>query len=92
MTLPDASPVPAVSAPVGWAAREHARFLADLGAARDLLRREVLVVVQEPTDLGTKDAEAATARLRRRGEEAANALAAAGVTLSALDGESGSDR
>jgi len=72
------------------AAREHARFLADLGAGRDLLRREVLVVVQEPTGFVTKDPEVAAARLRRRAEEAANALAAAGVTLSALDGESGS--
>ncbi len=61
------------------AAREHARFLADLAATRDLLRREVLVVLRQPAGDG------AAGRLRRRAEEASAALAAAGVTLEVLD-------
>ena len=65
------------------AAREHAQFLADLAARRTLLRREVLVVLRQPPspDRGGGD------RLRRRAEEAVAALAAAGVTLTVLDGE-----
>ena len=63
------------------AAREHARFLAELATTRDLLRREVLVVIR---DVG---GEGAPARLRRRGEEATAALAGAGVTLVVLGGD-----
>ncbi|MBF6555100.1 MAG: PrgI family protein [Acidimicrobiales bacterium] len=62
------------------AARGHAAFLADLGARRDLLRREVLVVLRQPS--GTD----APGRLHRRAAEATRALGAAGVTLVALDG------
>jgi hypothetical protein len=65
------------------AARGHAAFLADLAARRDLLRREVLVVLRQPPG-----ADAPT-RLLRRASEAATALAAAGVTLVALDGPAG---
>jgi hypothetical protein len=65
------------------AARGHAAFLADLAARRDLLRREVLVVLRQPPG-----ADAPT-RLLRRATEAATALAAAGVTLVALDGPAG---
>ena len=67
------------------AAREHARFLTDLAAARMLLRREVLVVLgQPPSPNSTGDG--ARERLRRRAAEAVTALAAAGVTLTILDG------
>jgi hypothetical protein len=63
------------------AACKHARFLSDLAANRDLLRREVLLVLRQP--VGTD----ARSRLRRRAEEATVALAAAGVTLVILAGE-----
>ena len=63
------------------AAREHARFLAELATTRDLLRREVLVVIRDAGDEGAPD------RLRRRGEEATAALAASGVTLVVLGGD-----
>lgn len=60
-------------------AREHAAFLAELGAGRTLLRRDVLVVLRQPSG------EHGPERLRRRAEEATSALAAAGVVLSVLD-------
>ena len=66
------------------AALEHAAFLAELAATRDLLRRQVLVVVREPAFRARADA--AAARALRRGEEAARTLAAAGVQASVLDG------
>lgn len=62
------------------AARAHAGFLADLAAGRTLLRREVLVVLRQLHGEGAQD------RLHRRADEAAGALASAGVTLSVLDG------
>jgi hypothetical protein len=64
------------------AAGEHADFLADLAARRDVLSRERLVVLREPGS--TSDAAAV---LARRAEQAAVLLAAAGVTLTALDQE-----
>ena len=67
------------------AARGHATFLADLAARRDLLRREVLVVLRQPAQSNNAGGDAPT-RLHRRASEAATALAAAGVTLVALDG------
>jgi hypothetical protein len=67
------------------AARGHAAFLADLAARRDLLRREVLVVLRQPAQSTNAGADA-PARLHRRAAEAATALAAAGVTLIALEG------
>jgi hypothetical protein len=67
------------------AAREHARFLGDLAATRDLLRREVLVVLRQPSESGAA-AAGASDRLRRRAEEAKAALAAAGVALDVLGG------
>ena len=65
------------------AAGEHADFLADLVARRDVLRRERLLVLREPA--GTPDPAAA---LARRAEQAAALLAAAGVTLTPLDQDS----
>jgi hypothetical protein len=61
-------------------ARAHAAFLAELAGRRDLLRREVLVVLREPP--GTD----AAARLHRRAAAAVPALGAAGVALAVLDG------
>ena len=62
------------------AARGHARFLAELAERRDLLAREVLVVLRQTGD------DDATGRLHRRAAEAVVALGAAGVTLTVLDG------
>ena len=69
-------PHPALEA----AARAHARFLAKLAERRDLLAREVLVVLRQT------NAQDAAGRLHRRAAEAATALGAAGVTLVVLDG------
>jgi hypothetical protein len=65
------------------AARAHADFLADLAASRDLLTREVLVVLRQPAQANNTDI---AGRLHRRAAEATSALAAAGVTLAVLDG------
>ena len=62
------------------AARAHAAFLVALADRRDLLRREVLVVLRQAAG------QDAPARLHRRAAEAASALGAAGVTLAVLDG------
>lgn len=78
------------------AAIEHADFLADLARQRDLLRRRVLLVLREPRHGGssglrpsgqrrTRDGGAAQ-RVLRRAEEAARALAGAGITVQVLPG------
>jgi PrgI family protein len=66
------------------AARAHARFLGELAATRDLLRREVLVVLRQ------RGGDGARVRLLRRAEEATAALSAAGVTLALLAGDEAS--
>jgi PrgI family protein len=71
-------PHPALEA----AAREHAGFLSELAARRDVLGREILVVLRELTT-GSAAAEV----LGRRAEQAASLLAGAGVMLRRLDGE-----
>ncbi|PZG24992.1 PrgI family protein [Spongiactinospora gelatinilytica] len=65
------------------AAHEHAAFLADLSARHDLLRRQVLLIVREPSAEGGTDA--AAARALRRLEEAARLLAACGLTVRPLN-------
>jgi len=65
------------------AALEHAAFLADLAASRDLLRRQVILVIREPAYRGRGDA--AVSRAMRRADDAARALAAAGVRAAVLD-------
>jgi hypothetical protein len=70
-------PHPALEA----ACRQHAAFLAQLAGQRDVLRREVLVVLREPGPAAT-----AAAGLRRRAEDATTGLAGAGVTLTPLTG------
>ena len=67
------------------AARDHAAFLADLAASRDLLRREVLVVLRQPAGQASAEGDR-SGRLLRRAAEAVTALGAAGVSLSVLDG------
>jgi hypothetical protein len=75
------------------AARDHAAFLGDLAGSRDLLHREVLVVLRQPAGRtgtggdGTGDGTGDRAgRLVRRAQEAVTALGAAGVSLCVLDG------
>jgi hypothetical protein len=86
-------PHPALEA----AALDHAAFLADLAASRDLLSREVLVVFRDASPIASKTADArgatngAADRLRRRAIEAAQALQAAGVALHVLDAPSVAD-
>lgn len=63
------------------AAREHARFLAALAADRNVLRREVLVVFRDPA----RPSAAVAGSLRRRADDAAAALGAAGVLVAPLD-------
>jgi len=67
------------------AARDHAAFLAGLAASRDLLRREVLVVLRQPAGQASAEGDR-SGRLLRRAAEAVTALGAAGVSLSVLDG------
>ncbi len=68
------------------ACREHAAFLEELAGRRDVLRRQVLVVLREPTP----DA-AATLTLRRRAEDTAAGLAAAGIQLTPLDSQAAAE-
>ena len=71
------------------AARDHAAFLADLAASRDLLRREVLVVLRQPAGQASAEGDR-SGRLLRRAAEAVSALSAAGVSVSVLDGAAAS--
>jgi hypothetical protein len=73
------------------AALDHAAFLDELAAGRDLLSRQVLLIVREPLPAGPpargKDAFVVAAdRARRRIEDAARTLAAADITVTMLDG------
>jgi hypothetical protein len=68
-------PHPALEA----AAREHASYLEDLAASRDLLTREVLLVLRDPgPDTGAAD------RLHRMVGDATAALAGCGLTVTTL--------
>ncbi|MEH0825971.1 MULTISPECIES: PrgI family protein [unclassified Micromonospora] len=62
------------------AAADHARFLDDLAARRDPLRRQVLIVTR--TSAGERGEHTA----RRRADDTARALSGLGVTTRALDG------
>lgn len=62
------------------AAADHARYIASLAERRDVLRRSVFIVFRDPNP-------AAGPALARRAEEAASALAAAGVALTPLSRE-----
>jgi hypothetical protein len=64
------------------AARDHADYLAALSQTRDLLRRQIVLVMRESDG---NAAHAATA-VRRRAEDAVRTLAAAGTRASVLSG------
>jgi hypothetical protein len=74
------------------AALDHAGFLTELAATRELLARQVLIAVREPYGAsdsggpGRRDAEGAAMRVLRRGEQTVRALAAAGINAYLLDG------
>jgi hypothetical protein len=77
------------------AALDHANFLTDLAATRELLARQVLIVLREPSGAtetsstsgrGRQDAQGAAIRVLRRGEQTVRALAAAGINAYLLDG------
>ncbi|WP_433431995.1 PrgI family protein [Nonomuraea sp. CA-141351] len=67
------------------AAREHAAFLANISARHDLLRRQVLLIIREPS-VGANGHDAAAARALRRLDEASRVLSACGLTVRLLDG------
>jgi hypothetical protein len=74
------------------AARKHAAFLADLAVQRDLLHRQVLLAFPDPSSstdrptMSTGPVGASGEQARRRAEEAARALAPAGIAATVLDG------
>ncbi|MFI7131300.1 PrgI family protein [Nonomuraea sp. NPDC050153] len=80
-------PHPALAA----AAREHADYLVELNASRELLTRQVLIVLrdQPTTSRGRRSVrrDAAAAVVLRRAAEAERSLAALGVTTRILDAE-----
>jgi hypothetical protein len=65
------------------AARDHAAFLDSLAQRRDVLRREVYVVLMTRA----QDGNEAGVRLHARAEEARSLLRGLGIRLTALDGE-----
>lgn len=71
----DASSLPSIG--LERAAIDHSRFLADLAARADVLRRSVLVVFRTGQPDGAES-------LVRRATDAASALAGAGITLTPL--------
>jgi PrgI family protein len=64
------------------AALTHARWLEALTGDREVRRRQLLVVFHQPANTTSP-----TAALSRQAEQAAGLLAAAGVTLTVLDGD-----
>lgn len=70
------------------AALAHAEFLADLAAGRDLLRRQILLVIREPLPPGVAGRggrQAARARAEQRAVATAAALATVGIRVAVLD-------
>lgn len=63
------------------AANEHAEFLVSLAQRRDVVFRDVLVVLREHSDI-----DVATPILSRRFKELSTALSAIGITSTILDG------
>jgi len=73
------------------AALDHAAFLAGLAVQRDLLARQVLLVVHEPVAAtagrgGPRGHAHSADRVRRRIEDTARMLAAADLAVTVLDG------
>ncbi|SEN79010.1 PrgI family protein [Nonomuraea pusilla] len=73
------------------AARDHAGYLAELNSSRELLTRQVLVVLRDhpPARRGRRSVrrDASAVVVLRRAAEAERALAALGVTTRVLDAE-----
>lgn len=72
------------------AAAEHLAFLEQLNAARDLLCRQVLIVLRDiPAQRGRRSVlrDASAATVLRRAAEAERALAVLGITADVLDAE-----
>lgn len=63
------------------AALDYTGFLADLASDRELLARQILLVLRE-----TASGRAGAARVRQHAADTVTALAAAGITASVLDG------
>ncbi|MFD9939582.1 PrgI family protein [Nonomuraea sp. NPDC059023] len=83
----EALPHPALA----QAAREHAAYLADLNTSRELLQRQVLVVLRDhsASSRGRRSVrrDASAAVVLRRAAEAERALASLGVTTRVLDAD-----
>lgn len=69
------------------AARAHAAYLTSLGDRRDVLRREVYIVLSACE----RDPDQASVVLRRRAEEAGSLLSALGIGMRALNGEAAAE-
>ncbi|MEU6509718.1 PrgI family protein [Streptomyces sp. NPDC046942] len=69
------------------AARAHADFLTDLAAGGNLLGRQIVLVAREDVAAPGGRRHAGEGRVRQRVAEAARALAAAEITVTALDAE-----
>jgi len=65
------------------AAHAHAAYLAYLASRRDVLRREVYLVLTD----SARDSEQAASMLRRRAEQADVLLRSLGIRIDALDGQ-----
>ncbi|WP_236572284.1 PrgI family protein [Nocardiopsis sp. FR4] len=63
------------------AARDHADYLADMSQSRDLLRRQIVLVLTEPGDVSH-----GAVTVRRRAEDAVRGLATAGSRAHVLTG------
>ncbi|CUU60632.1 PrgI family protein [Parafrankia irregularis] len=80
--LAEQAPHPALAA----AARDHAVFLGDLAATRQLRTRQILLTAHEPIPPGRGGRDTAAATAARRIEEALGLLAAAGLRGRILTG------
>jgi hypothetical protein len=69
------------------AARAHADFLHDLASSGNLLGRQIVLVAREESAAHGPGSGGSSGRVLQRLEEAARALAAAEVTVTALDAE-----
>ena len=68
------------------AALEHAEFLEELAADRDVLTRQALLVIREPGHAAARAGGTAAARALQRAGEAARLLAGADLQVQVLDG------
>jgi hypothetical protein len=68
------------------AALEHAAFLENLAAERDVLTRQALLIVREPGHGSGRPGRTAAGRALQRAAEAARLLSGAGLQVEVLDG------